>query len=73
MPSPSGAVTAHDPSPADFAVPAPYRPALSTPVEFNLTSNEGRSQTILIARSPDKLYRSMSFDSQVPAPTLRIS
>ena len=73
MPSPSGSVAGHDPSPADFAVPAPYRPRLSTPVEFNLTSNDGSSQTILIARSPDKAYRSMNFGGQVPAPTLRIT
>jgi len=72
-PSPSGAVTAHDPSPADFAVPPPYRPRHSMPVEFNLTSNDGPSQTILIARSPDKAYRSMNFGGQVPAPTLRIT
>ena len=65
MPSPSGSVTARDPSPADFAVPAPYRAALSTPVEFNLTSHDGPSQTILIARSPDKPYGSISFDGQV--------
>jgi FtsP/CotA-like multicopper oxidase with cupredoxin domain len=73
MPSPSGAIGGHDPSPPDFSVPPPYRPALSTPVEFNLTSNDGPSQTILIARSPDKAYRSMSFGGQVPAPTLRIT
>jgi len=73
MPSPSGSVGGHDPSPSDFAVPPPYRPALSTPVEFNLTSNDGPSQTILIARSPDKEYRSMNFGGQVPAPTLRIT
>jgi len=73
MPSPSSPVAARDPSPVDFAVPAPYRPALSTPVEFNLTSNDGPSQTILIARSPETPYRSMNFDRQVPAPTLRIT
>jgi nitrite reductase (NO-forming) len=73
MPSPSGAVGGHDPSPPNFAVPPPYRPALSAPVEFNLTSNDGPSQTILIARSPDKAYRSMNFGGQVPAPTLRIT
>jgi nitrite reductase (NO-forming) len=65
--------TAHDPSPPDFAVPPPYRPALATPVEFSLTSNDGPSQTILIARSPDKAYGSMNFGGQVPAPTLRIT
>ena len=73
MPSPSGASTAHDPSPADFAVPPPYRPGLSTPVEFKLTSNDGPGQSILIARSPDAAYESMNFDGQVPAPTLRIT
>jgi nitrite reductase (NO-forming) len=73
MPSPSGPVGGHDPSPPNFAVPPPYRPALSAPVEFNLTSNDGPSQTILIARSPDKAYRSMNFGGQVPAPTLRIT
>jgi nitrite reductase (NO-forming) len=73
MPSPSGSVGGHDPSPPNFAVPPPYRPALSAPVEFNLTSNDGPSQTILIARSPDKAYRSMNFGGQVPAPTLRIT
>ena len=73
MPSPSGAIGGHDPSPPNFAVPPPYRPALSAPVEFNLTSNDGPSQTILIARSPDKAYRSMNFGGQVPAPTLRIT
>jgi nitrite reductase (NO-forming) len=79
-PSPAGAaspspaaVAAHDPSPPDFAVPPPSRPALSTPVEFNLTSNDGPSQVILIARSPDKAYNSMNFGGQVPAPTLRIT
>jgi nitrite reductase (NO-forming) len=73
MPSSSGLATAHDPSPADFAVPIPYRPVLSTPVEFKLTSNDGPGQTILIARSPDTAYGSMNFDGQVPAPTLRIT
>ncbi|MFI5262173.1 MAG: multicopper oxidase domain-containing protein [Candidatus Limnocylindrales bacterium] len=72
-PIPSGSYTAHDPSPADFAVPAPYRPHLAIPVEFNLTSNDGPSQTILIARSPDKPYASMNFAGQVPAPTLRVT
>jgi nitrite reductase (NO-forming) len=72
-PSPSGSVGGHDPSPPDFAVPPPYRPTLTTPVAFNLTSNDGANQTILIARSPDKAYRSMNFGGQVPAPTLRIT
>jgi nitrite reductase (NO-forming) len=72
-PSPSGSVAGHDPSPPDFAVPPPYRPALSAPVAFSLTSYDGASQTILIARSPDKAYRSMNFGGQVPAPTLRIT
>ena len=72
-PAPSGGVAAHDPSPPDFAVPQPYRPALATPIEFSLTSNDGPGQSILIARSPDKAYGSMNFDGQVPAPTLRIT
>jgi nitrite reductase (NO-forming) len=72
-PSPSGALAGRDPSPPDFAVPPPYRPALTTPVAFSLTSYDGASQTILIARSPDKAYGSMNFDRQVPAPTLRVT
>lgn len=47
--SPSVSETPHDPSPADFAVPVPYRPALSTPVEFSLTSRDGPGQTIDIS------------------------
>jgi len=70
--SPSG-TGAHDPSPPDFAVPAAYRPALTTPIEFSLTSNDGPGQSILISRSPDTAYSSMNFDGQVPAPTLRIT
>jgi nitrite reductase (NO-forming) len=54
-------------------VPPPYRPALTTPVAFSLTSYDGASQTILIARSPDKAYGSMNFGGQVPAPTLRVT
>jgi nitrite reductase (NO-forming) len=72
-PSPSGSVVGRDPSPPDFAVPPLYRPTLSTPVAFNLTSYDGPSQAILIARSPDRAYVSMNFNGQVPAPTLRIT
>jgi len=69
----SGGYVAHDPSPADFAVPAPYRPRLAVPVEFHLEANDGPSQAILIARSPDVPYASMNFAGQVPAPTLRVT
>ncbi len=72
-PTPSSAIAAHEPSPADFAVPPSYRPALATPVEFDLTSNDGPSETIFIAHSPDAPYASMNFGRQVPAPTLRIT
>ena len=72
-PAPSGPSAGRDPSPPDFAVPPPYRPVLSTPVAFNLTSYDGPGQSILIARSPDTSYGSMNFDGQVPAPTLRIT
>ena len=64
---------ARDPSPADFAVPPPYRPASSTVIPFELTSNDGPGETILIATNPPTPYQSMNFGRQVPAPTLRIT
>ena len=66
--SPGGA---RAPSPADFAVPPPYRPRQSAAIEFNLTSHDGPGQEILIAQ--DHVYKSMNFDGQVPAPTLRVT
>ncbi|MGH2512381.1 MAG: multicopper oxidase domain-containing protein [Candidatus Limnocylindrales bacterium] len=72
-PSGSPAVVGHDPSPADFAVPKPFRPALKVPVEFSLTANDGPAETIIISASPLQTYQSMNFDHQVPAPTLRIT
>jgi nitrite reductase (NO-forming) len=69
-PSPAAEI-ARDPSPADFAVPPPFRPKLSTPVVFDLESFDGPGQTIRIA--PDRTYRSMNFAHQVPAPTLRVT
>lgn len=64
---------ARDPSPADFAVPPAYQPARSTPIPFELTSNDGPDETILIAVNPATAYKSMNFGRQVPAPTLRIT
>ena len=69
----AGGYAPHDPSPVDFAVPTPYRPRLSVPVEFTLTANDGPSQAIFIARAPDVTYGSMNFAGQVPAPTLRVT
>jgi nitrite reductase (NO-forming) len=62
---------ARDPSPADFAVPPPYRPKLARPFEFKLTAHDGDGQAILIDK--DRSYNSMNFDGQVPAPTLRLT
>ena len=71
-PTPSAsAATGHDPSPADFAVPPPYRPHVVAPVEFKLTAQDGPGQAILI--KADTTYNSMNFDGQVPAPTLRVT
>jgi nitrite reductase (NO-forming) len=71
-PSPAASSTAaRDPSPVDFAVPPPYRPHLTTPVEFTLTAHDGPGQTILI--NANQPYNSMNFDGQVPAPTLRLT
>ena len=71
-PTPSAsAATGHDPSPADFAVPSPYRPHVAAPVDFKLTAHDGPGQAILI--SADTTYNSMNFDGQVPAPTLRVT
>jgi nitrite reductase (NO-forming) len=67
------ATGARDPSPADFAVPPPYRPRSATPIAFDLTSNDGPDEAILIAANPATVYGSMNFDHQVPAPTLRIT
>jgi len=64
---------ARDPSPADFAVPPPFRPASSTVIPFSLTSNDGPDETILIATNPPTPYHSMNFGRQVPAPTLRVT
>ncbi|MGH2466041.1 MAG: multicopper oxidase domain-containing protein, partial [Candidatus Limnocylindrales bacterium] len=63
----------HDPSPADFAVPPAFRPALSVPFEFKLTANDGPGQAIIINANPLTTYASMNFGRQVPAPTLRIT
>jgi nitrite reductase (NO-forming) len=64
---------AHDPSPAGFASPPPFHSASSTPVAFDLTSNDGPDEAILISASPATSYQSMNFGRQVPAPTLRIT
>jgi nitrite reductase (NO-forming) len=72
QPSPSGGL-AHDPSPPDFAIPPAYRPHVTAPVQFSLTSYDGPGQLIFIARNPDARYGSMNFDGQVPAPTLRVT
>lgn len=64
---------AHDPSPADFAVPPPYRPVSTSPIVFELTSNDGPGETILISANPATAYQSMNFGRQVPAPTLRVT
>ena len=64
---------ARDPSPADFAIPPAFHAAGSAPVVFELTSNDGPDETILISASPATAYRSMNFGRQVPAPTLRIT
>lgn len=66
-------VVARDPSPADFAVPPPYRPVSSSVIPFSLTSNDGPDETILIATNPPTPYQSMNFGRQVPAPTLRVT
>ena len=49
---PLSTADAHDPSPADFAVPPPYRPVSSSPIAFELTSNDGPGEAILIAANP---------------------
>ena len=64
---------AHDPSPADFAIPPAYQPPSASPIPFALTSNDGPDETILISATPATAYRSMNFGRQVPAPTLRIT
>lgn len=71
--SPAPVTGAHDPSPADFASPPRFHAAGSTPIAFDLTSNDGPDETILISASPATAYRSMNFGRQVPAPTLRIT
>jgi nitrite reductase (NO-forming) len=71
--SPAPVAGARDPSPADFASPPKFHPASSTPISFDLTSNDGPDETILISASPATAYRSMNFGRQVPAPTLRIT
>jgi nitrite reductase (NO-forming) len=75
MPSPSALPVAdpHDPSPADFATPPSYRPASTSPIVFELTSNDGPGETILISAEPATAYQSMNFGRQVPAPTLRVT
>ena len=67
------ATGARPPSPAGFADPPARRPAGSGPIAFDLTSNDGPDETILIAANPAVAYRSMNFARQVPAPTLRIT
>ena len=71
--SPAPVAEAHDPSPADFAIPPMYQPASASPIVFNLTSNDGPDETILISASPATAYRSMNFNHQVPAPVLRLT
>jgi len=63
--------TAKAPSPSGFAVPPPYRPKQAAPFNFALASYDGPAQRILIA--PDRVYASMNFNGQVPAPTLRVT
>ena len=53
--------------------PTQFHPASSTPVAFDLTSNDGPGEAILISASPATAYQSMNFGHQVPAPTLRIT
>ena len=72
-PSPLAVAGAHDPSPADFAIPPTYQPPRANPIPFALTSNDGPDETILISASPPAAYRSMNFGRQVPAPTLRMT
>jgi nitrite reductase (NO-forming) len=67
------ATGARDPSPADYAVPPPYRPRSATPIPFDLSSNDGPGETILIAANPATAYASMNFNRQVPAPVLRLT
>jgi nitrite reductase (NO-forming) len=64
---------AREPSPAEYAVPPAFRPARSTPIVFDLTSNDGPDETILIAANPATAYASMNFNHQVPAPVLRLT
>ena len=71
--SPAPLTGARLPSPADFASPPRFHAASSTPIVFDLTSNDGPDETILISASPATAYRSMNFGRQVPAPTLRIT
>jgi hypothetical protein len=59
--SPAPVAGAHDPSPADFAIPPVYQPASASPIAFDLTSNDGPDETILISASPATAYRSMNF------------
>ena len=72
-PSPLAVAGAHDPSPADFAIPPTYQLPRANPIPFALTSNDGPDETILISASPAAAYRSMNFGRQVPAPTLRMT
>ena len=67
------ATGAREPSPAEYAVPPAFRPARSTPIVFDLTSNDGPDETILIAANPATAYASMNFNHQVPAPVLRLT
>jgi nitrite reductase (NO-forming) len=69
--SAASAGVAREPSPADVAIPPPYRARQTTPIEFALESFDGPDETILIA--PGRTYKSMNFAHQVPAPTLRVS
>ena len=72
-PSALALAKAREPSPADYAVPRAFRPAGTTPIAFDLTSNDGPGETILIAANPATAYASMNFNHQVPAPVLRLT
>ena len=71
--APADVANARQPSPPDFAVPPPYRPASSAPIPFDLTSNDGPGEVLIINANPLTTYRSMNFGRQVPAPTLRVT
>ncbi|HYC07241.1 MAG TPA: hypothetical protein VEG29_04890, partial [Candidatus Binatia bacterium] len=59
--APADVANARQPSPPDFAVPPPYRPASSAPIPFDLTSNDGPGEVLIINANPLTTYRSMNF------------